>query len=162
MTRSILAAAALATLLALPAPSRADVGASLSLGGGVLNLTETNGDSPALAFRATAELTPFFQAWIFRLEVGVEMELVPNRVFALRPGVKVFLPLTFYVLGAYGLGNLAGKGELTHSLILGLGKEFSIVDFFGILLEATGEVQLAPAAGTPINLMGRAGVYLRF
>ena len=161
MTRSLLPAALLATLLSLPAAARADFGATFSLGGGVLNLNQANGNVPARDFRSAGELTPFYQAWIFRFEVGAELQISPGQVWAIRPGVKLFLPWAIYLRAGYGLGNLGGAGALTHSLVLGLGKEFSIVDAFGILLEATGEAQFAPWAGWPLNLMGRVGVFLK-
>jgi hypothetical protein len=144
-------------LWTLPGSARADIGASVSAGVGISDVNHTDVTKPRVAF----ELAPFFQKWIFRLEIPVELQAAPTRYFAVRPGIKIFLPLDFYGRVGYGLGNIGGEGSVTHSLILGVGKEFSLLDSLGILVEGSGEPQLAPNSGAPTNLMLRAGIFIK-
>ncbi|MBI5549645.1 MAG: hypothetical protein HY901_37640, partial [Deltaproteobacteria bacterium] len=123
--------ASLLVLLALPSAAHADFGASLSAGAGVQDVNHDQNHKWRTAF----ELAPFFQKWILRFEVPVEMTVSPSRLFAVRPGVKAFLPiLGLYARAGYGLGNLGGDGEAHHSLIAGIGKQFILLDTVGILL----------------------------
>jgi hypothetical protein len=140
-----------AILLLAPASSFA-VGVSLSAGGGYV----TKANEP----KAALELAPFHEIGIVRLEVPVEMQVKPDQLWAVRPGVKVFIPITgLYARLGYGLGNIRGEGDLTHSAILGVGWQLALLDTLGIFVEGTGEPQLSPKTGA-FTAMLRLGAML--
>lgn len=158
MMKHLLPAIVLAVLVLVnPNAARASVGATLTAGAGVNDLNH----STDTKFRTAIELSPFIEKWILRVELPLEMTVAPEQSFALRPGVKLILPFFgIYVRAGYGWGNLGGEGAKTHTAIVGAGKQFTLLDTLGILIEATGEPQIAPAHGTPTNLMLRAGLLL--
>ncbi|HCF58455.1 MAG TPA: hypothetical protein DFS52_10735 [Myxococcales bacterium] len=154
--------AACLTLLA-PASSFA-VGISLSAGGGYLHPK-----APELkdSLKGALELTPFHEILdIVRLEVPVEMQLKPvANIFAVRPGVKVFFPVVgLYARAGYGLGNINGAGDLTHTGIVGIGWQLALLDTVGIFFEGTGEPALTydktALDGRPMAFMLRVGALL--
>jgi len=142
----------LAICLPLLAPASAlAFGFTLSAGAGYLTDQQQ--------MKAAAQLTPFHRASIFQFELPIEFQLVPERQFALGPGLKVFLPDSgAYVRAAYMLGNLGS--DLSQTAVVGVGWQRQFLDTFGFLVEVTGEPRIHPGNG--LALMGRTGLFISF
>lgn len=143
------------TLLAVPSTSHA-VGISASLGGGALI-----GGPGGTALKAAVEVSPFYDIAVLRLEIPVELTLQPDAgSIAIRPGVKVFIPIVgIYGRAGFGIGGL-GKGATNKHLVLGAGWQLSLLDTVGIFFEGSYEPYLDPSG--PKAIMGRAGAMLNF
>jgi hypothetical protein len=123
------------TTLLAPASSFA-AGVSLSAGAGGIFAESDNRLKTAL------ELSPFYEVSILRLEVPIEMSLKPDTQWAVRPGLKLFIPVAgIYARGGVGFGNLGGDTK-SKSLILGAGWQISLMDTVGVFFEGTGEPPL--------------------
>lgn len=143
----------LCLMAALPASSLA-VGLTLSAGAGSSNVQND------AKFRSAFELSPFVEESILRLEVPLELQVAPERAFAVRPGIKLFIPVVgIYGRAGYGFGNIGRSGGLVHSVVLGVGWQLSLINTVGFFLEGTGEPQIKPSGGGT-TIMFRAGLML--
>lgn len=144
----------LVATVALPVTAVYGLGLSISAGVGKTNIGKSDS-----RFRSAFELSPFIENTVLRFELPLEAQVSPERAFALRPGIKLFVPVVgLYGRLGYGIGNLGSKDqEVTHSLIFGGGWQLSLLDTVGIFFEGTGEPLLKSNAGGT-TLMIRGGV----
>ncbi len=143
--------------MTLPMTTVYGLGLSISAGIGKANIGKSDAH-----FRSALELSPFIESTLLRFELPFEAQISPERVFAFRPGVKLFVPVIgLYGRLGYGIGNLGSEGEATHSLIFGGGWQLSLLNTAGIFFEGTGEPRLKPnAGGTTLMIRGGAMVNL--